>query len=344
MRCAALCALVAVVGASPAAFADDVTVEVRGVVAQGQGLPTLTVRANARVAKVRIALQGGGRSFHFAAGPLRDGSVKRFTLHPGDGPLELSGTLTLEYPPSEGKEDAQMSLHFVAQVVKPLAISVSPGDIDLAHGTLTLTANHVMGTVQVTVYGEDGSVVAKGEVRAKGAQVGTRVPVRWRVPSAKVLKLHVQATDVDQFYTGLDLFPWRVDVPHQDVRFASGSAEIPAEERPKLDGPLENIVSQLRRARAFANVRVFVVGHTDSVGAAAFNQKLSEARARSIARYFRAHGVAVPIEYVGLGETAPAVATADGTPEAANRRVEYVLSVGEPVIAGAPAGMRWGRL
>lgn len=338
----AICAFLAVVCASPSAFADDVTVEVRGTVAQGQGLPTLTVRANARVAKVRIELQGGGKSFHFAAGPLHDGSVKRFTLHPGDGPLELAGTLTLEYPPSEGKQDAQMSLHFVAQVVKPLAISVSPGDIDLAHGTLTLTANHALASASVEAFGEDGESLGGGASNDAGR--GTSVKLTWTSPPAKVLKLHVKATDTNGYYTGLDLFPWRVDVPHQDVRFASGSAEIPAEERPKLDAALAKILPQLKRAHAFASVRVFVVGHTDSVGAAAFNQKLSEARARSIARYFRAHGVTAPIDYAGVGESAPAVATSDETPEAANRRVEYVLSVGEPVIAGASGSIRWLRL
>jgi OOP family OmpA-OmpF porin len=66
-----------------------------------------------------------------------------------------------------------------------------------------------------------------------------------------------------------------------------------------------------------------VQGHTDSTAPAAYNQTLSEARARAVRDYFARQGVAPErIRATGFGETRPAAA--NDTPEgrALNRRVE----------------------
>jgi outer membrane protein OmpA-like peptidoglycan-associated protein len=71
---------------------------------------------------------------------------------------------------------------------------------------------------------------------------------------------------------------------------------------------------------------VQVAGHTDSVGADAYNQSLSERRAASVRDYLVAHGVAASrLSTVGYGESKPIASndTADG--RALNRRVELNL-------------------
>src|SRR5262245_43731498 len=72
---------------------------------------------------------------------------------------------------------------------------------------------------------------------------------------------------------------------------------------------------------------VEVAGHTDSTGAAEYNQSLSERRAQTVASYLSSKGVMDQrIITVGAGETHP-VATND-TPEGRqlNRRVELTLA------------------
>lgn len=336
--------LVALLLAPALARADDVDVELRNKVPVKEGLPALILHANARIAQVVVELQGGGKTLHFAAGPLKPGQVKRFTIDPGNAAVEYTGTLTVKYPPKENKDDVSMELKFVAEVVRPLAVNVSPGDVDLEHGKLTLTANRPVASAEVTLTDEDGYPVASGRTEPKGVAPGAPIAVTWKVPKSKVLKLHLQVTDADGFYNGVDLFPWRVDVPHQDVNFPTGSAAIPAGETAKLDAALEQIQPQVQRAKRFADVRLYVIGHTDTVGDDASNQRLSEERARSIAGYFKAHGVGVPIFFTGMGEKAPLVPTPDNTDEPRNRRAEYVLSVGEPAVAHATAAASWKRL
>jgi len=82
--------------------------------------------------------------------------------------------------------------------------------------------------------------------------------------------------------------------------------------------------------KQYPNEDVLVIGHTDSKGANAYNQKLSVRRASSVANYLTANGVSTGrVTTKGMGETDPIVE--NDTPEhrAQNRRVEFVLTANE---------------
>jgi outer membrane protein OmpA-like peptidoglycan-associated protein len=65
-----------------------------------------------------------------------------------------------------------------------------------------------------------------------------------------------------------------------------------------------------------------IVGHTDTAGTTAYNQRLSERRAKAGADALVAKGVPPEtLSVSGKGETDPAVATGDGVREPLNRRV-----------------------
>ncbi|HOV88080.1 MAG TPA: OmpA family protein [Syntrophobacteraceae bacterium] len=66
-----------------------------------------------------------------------------------------------------------------------------------------------------------------------------------------------------------------------------------------------------------------IEGHTDSVGSARYNRRLSERRASSVARLARDQGVSKDrIKKVGFGESRPAATNANPQGRAQNRRVE----------------------
>ena len=68
---------------------------------------------------------------------------------------------------------------------------------------------------------------------------------------------------------------------------------------------------------------ILIVGHTDSTGDPAFNQRLSEARARTVAQVFVAHGFpANKVFYQGAGASEPVASNASAEGMARNRRVE----------------------
>lgn len=73
-------------------------------------------------------------------------------------------------------------------------------------------------------------------------------------------------------------------------------------------------------------LRVRVEGHTDSVGGAYYNQRLSQARAREVVRYLVGRGVAPErLEGVGFGESRPLDTNQTEDGRAINRRVEFVI-------------------
>jgi outer membrane protein OmpA-like peptidoglycan-associated protein len=72
---------------------------------------------------------------------------------------------------------------------------------------------------------------------------------------------------------------------------------------------------------------VRIIGHTDSVGSDAFNQKLSEQRAASVVSFLLSQGVAADkLSSEGRGESEPVDSNDTDAGRAKNRRVEIHLT------------------
>ncbi len=68
---------------------------------------------------------------------------------------------------------------------------------------------------------------------------------------------------------------------------------------------------------------VIAIGHTDSIGTDAYNQKLSERRATTVKEYMVSQGIpAAKITISGKGETQPVASNKTNDGRAKNRRVE----------------------
>ena len=103
-----------------------------------------------------------------------------------------------------------------------------------------------------------------------------------------------------------------------DIKFAFDSSTLDASSRARLDQVAQMLEQQ--------NVRIDIVGHTDSTGAEAYNQSLSERRAQAVRSYLLSKGIdSARLSSSGRGESSP-VASND-TPEGrtTNRRVEFVV-------------------
>lgn len=105
-----------------------------------------------------------------------------------------------------------------------------------------------------------------------------------------------------------------------DILFPVDSAAL----TPSLQNDLRAVAASLNR---YPNTTVNVIGHADSTGAAAYNQQLSEQRARSVAAVLTSAGVAPSrINIIGRGEDAPIASNQTAEGRAQNRRVEIVIT------------------
>lgn len=81
--------------------------------------------------------------------------------------------------------------------------------------------------------------------------------------------------------------------------------------------------SALGAIQSNPDVKVEIVGHTDSVGSDAYNQKLSERRAESVRAYLESRGVtATRLSAEGRGESEPVATNENEDGRALNRRVD----------------------
>jgi outer membrane protein OmpA-like peptidoglycan-associated protein len=113
--------------------------------------------------------------------------------------------------------------------------------------------------------------------------------------------------------------------PREDIVFFSlGSAQITPEAR-------NAIREAVADARQHSLARIQVTGHTDTLGTADANERLSWRRADAVAQEIAAQGVPRDqIDVVGRGETDPPVATGDNVSEPLNRRVAINFTTSPP--------------
>jgi outer membrane protein OmpA-like peptidoglycan-associated protein len=133
---------------------------------------------------------------------------------------------------------------------------------------------------------------------------------------ADKLRMQLQSTGVSVTRNGDSII---LNMPG-NVTFASDSSNVSADFYQVLD-------SVALVLNEFEKTYVDVVGHTDSTGSLEHNQKLSEARASSVARYLESQKVVSQrIITRGVGPAQP-IASND-TPEgrSLNRRVEIILT------------------
>jgi OmpA family len=91
-------------------------------------------------------------------------------------------------------------------------------------------------------------------------------------------------------------------------------------------GAAQVVAAAAQQFQQTGAAQIEVIGHTDTVGSAAYNLELSQRRAESVANELIALGVpATDIATVGRGEEDLLVPTADGVNEPRNRRVEIVV-------------------
>ena len=106
-----------------------------------------------------------------------------------------------------------------------------------------------------------------------------------------------------------------------NITFDTNVSSVKADFYPTLNSVAKVIVK-------FDETRVFVQGHTDSTGSLELNQRLSEDRANSVARYLAGQGVAQSrIETEGYGPRYPIADNSTAAGRAQNRRVEIELYV-----------------
>lgn len=160
--------------------------------------------------------------------------------------------------------------------------------------------------------GDKGQGAIRGAIvgATAGAVVGTQLDRQAEALQASMGNSGVMITN-----TGESLI---VTLP-QDILFATDSTALRADLQADLGALARNL-------QDYPNSTVQVIGHTDNVGSATYNEDLSLRRANGVANVLISRGVSTArITTIGLGENQPVATNLTAEGRAQNRRVEIVI-------------------
>jgi outer membrane protein OmpA-like peptidoglycan-associated protein len=174
--------------------------------------------------------------------------------------------------------------------------------------------------------GGTGRIIGAGIGGIAGAAYGYTLDKQIKELKEQTAGSGVDVTPVDDGQAIL------VNLP-EGVTFDIGSYSL----KPEFRATLDKVADSLKQ---YPDSLIDVYGHTDSTGSDAYNQTLSENRARTVANYLQTQGVnPARIRSQGYGETMPVAdnATEDGRRK--NRRVEIkIVPVTQDDVARARSG------
>jgi outer membrane protein OmpA-like peptidoglycan-associated protein len=330
-------------GLAGSSRANDIDLVVSPKVPVGQK-PTLTVKVNKDLKSATLDVKSGAGKVRQTLGPKDQGGELVFKLpHDKPGRVSWTGTLAVVFA---DETQGSMPLSFPTEVLSSFRFKVKDEDVDLVNHSLVVVSEHDTAKIELEVYGDEGELLSSSGTPLPNVKAGTPMKVEWNPRKAgDPLRIRVIVHDPQTAFQSMDLYPYKLEIPHEDVEFETGKHDIRPSEEPKLIAAKTEIDKGVKRfsdaikADPGVVVRLFIRGHTDTVGSAASNRALSQRRAHAIAQWFVRRGVTVQVFAAGVGEDMPKVETPDETDEPRNRRVDYDIAI-EPASVANPAFTR----
>ncbi len=161
-----------------------------------------------------------------------------------------------------------------------------------------------------------GAVIGAAVGGVTGAVIGRKMDKQ-----AEEIKNEVPGVKVDRVGEGI------VIEFESNILFGFDNYALTAEAKENL-GKLVTILTK------YPDTDIAIHGHTDSKGSEAYNQKLSERRAKAVSNYLVSQNISSSrLTTIGFGESQPKYSneTADGL--AKNRRVEFAITANEKMKA-----------
>lgn len=299
--------------------------------------PTLVLEATDFIEGGSVKLEsstGGDKTIKL--GKMKPGKQKSIKLKVPLGKHTYKATIEAK---GLGGEEVTIPFEFDVVRVKELVIKIDRDKVDTGKGVIPLSTNQPVDKIEAEFFDQSGSSMGVKTYEMDGKSGA--MEVTWEA-GTELGGIELRVYDLAGFWSSVLLEPWWIEIEHEEIIFESGKSDVLPSEVPKLKKSLAEIREAMKKhAKHRPNMRLYVGGYTDTVGDKAANQKLSDARARSIARWFKKNGVGMEVYSQGFGEDALAVQTADDVPEEKNRRALYILSNSRPPTSASIPRSRW---
>lgn len=314
-----------------------------GAVAQAQSTEDSPIRYDlyqrhqaSEPAQLRVHANGTLKDVHVRLERCSDRPVSEYfpTLAAGEtrtiswmqAPGKYACQLIIDGKSAMGTEWKVNANHEFASI-DPMQLNINLRELTPEMHDVMLHTTRPFTKATAVVTAEDGSIIADVERSVNHAK---DYRLEWEPTQKKPAVIEIKVFDETGTWASSTIFYFQI--PHTDIVFDTGKHAIRADQTKHLQETQTRIAEILNRPNLskFA-ADLYITGHTDTVGSASSNDKLSLARARAIAQWFASNGLNIPIYYRGAGERGLAVPTPDNTPNASNRRAVYILSNHPPM-------------
>lgn len=202
----------------------------------------------------------------------------------------------------------------IASVASAAPIAIAANAFDLTEGILKLQD---AAKVEITPFGSVSFDFVFHRNAGAASAIAAVAPTTPEKPAPKPAPKSAALEAAGDFSREACIGRFEILSRAGAIYFQSGSADLD----PESDAILSAVLDIVARC---PDLRITVAGHTDSVGGAAGNQRLSEARAASVAAYLVRNGVAVPrVRATGFGEDRPVASNDTERGRRLNRRIEF---------------------
>lgn len=220
---------------------------------------------------------------------------------------EAEEAVTLAEQPLD-KDEAELAEHRVYMANSMIEIAKAKASARMAESDREEMARR-LDAARLAARTAEADRAAADAARARASEAAAAVAAAAEAAELRrqILALEAQPTD-----RGLVL-------TLGDVLFASGSSDIQG-------GSNQNLEKLVHFLNQYPDRNLIIEGHTDNVGAASFNQTLSQQRAESVRRYLAARGITGNRMSVnGLGMNRPIASNDNAMGRQQNRRVEVII-------------------
>jgi len=306
-----------------------VEITAREMVNLPQESPRLTVKSLEPISDLRIVVSERGKTVASKSFPeLGRNAVQYITWTAGPGVYDYR----IDVSGRSAAGQSSTSLQANVKVMRPLEILLERDRVDLHARRIPFRINNPPGHVEILISNASGKAIYKADVDIRTKSENSEINLSWPELKEAIARIELRVYDITDSWVSVELLPFRVEIPHVDVVFETNKWSILPSERAKLDDAYQRLIQAIAAHGEKIKARVYILGHTDTVGSEQHNMVLSTNRANAIATYFKnKRGITLPILACGFGETTLAVKTADEVDEQRNRRAQYVLSAEPPL-------------
>ncbi len=297
--------------------------------------PAFIITPSRAIDELYVQITVGGKTLEFTRKKLAAGSTQRFEW-PRDTAVTHADCYVLARFAEGDVSEINVPIDYRYEV--PLKVDLSKASADISARTVTVHVTAPVDSADIIAYGAHKSELDRSSISLSGGPGPVVVPFVGDPGEVVLLDVTLKAGGS---WSGFTYSPWFLDIPHDDVRFESNSAEIPSTEVYKLEATLRELQDVVDKYGSVVPVKLYVAGCTDTVGDASHNLDLSGRRARAIATWLKNHGFSHPIYTYGFGEALLAVPTGDQVDHAANRRVLYMVGSNPPPAGSGVPQVSW---